>query len=149
MERHLAYVPPFQPQRSRLLIILMAVGHAGAMTGTFLSALAPWPTVGATCIVLLSWCVTWRRWCHGRWGGGGWIRICADGTWLHERDDGSARRYRPKPPHFVHPLLLVIRLRDLDTGCAPLDLVLPPDSLPPEAARRLRVWLRAMPEDAG
>lgn len=149
MEGHLAYVPPFQPRRSRLLIILIAVGHAGAMTGVFLSALAPWFTVGAICVVLLSWCVTLRHWRHGRWSGAGRICICADGTWLHERDDGTARRYRPRPPHFVHPLLLVIRLCDLEAGYAPLELVLPADSLPPEVTRRLRVWLRLVRDDAG
>lgn len=142
MDGYLAHAPILQLRRSTLLCIFFAIGHAGALVGAGVSALAPWPALGVGGVVLLSWLRTLRHWRNGRWGGGETFRICEDGTWLQLVPPGRAQRYRPTPPHFVHPWLMVIRLRAVAPGHAKQDLVLLPDSLPPDTARRLRVWLR-------
>lgn len=83
-----------------------------------------------------------HRWQADQWSGTGTIRIGLDGTWRQPLADGSKGRWRPRLPVFVHPWLIVVRLRPLDEGTPVRDIVLLPDSLPAEDARRLRVWLR-------
>lgn len=142
MIANLATPPVITPRRSLLLAAYLIAVHAGT---ALVIAFAELPAgIAHAAIVLLSAsCVrALRQWRGGRWSGPGTFRLCDDGTWLKTGSDLPARRFELVPPWFVHPWLIVMRLRPCDGRGPPLDLVLPPDSLAPDHARHLRVWLR-------
>jgi hypothetical protein len=142
MMTSLATPPAITPRRSLLLAVYIVGVHAGAALAV-LSARLP-AMIGFLSIVLLSaLCIrALRLWREGRWSGPGTFRLCDDGVWLHTYPGLPARHLELVPPWFVHPWLVIMRLRPRDGRGAPVDLVLPPDSLPPDQARHLRVWLR-------
>lgn len=137
-----APVPAFVPRRSTHLLLLLTATHTGAMIATVVAVLPVHVTVLILLCLLMSWCVVVRRWYSGHWCGTGVIRIGSDGVWHEEPASGPVRRWQPVSPSYVHPLLVVVRLRALDAPLPDRDLVLLPDSLPADAARRLRTWLR-------
>lgn len=143
MDAPLAQALIIRPVRSRCLALFITAAHLGAVASVawsglpaYFKGIAMLLILGAFSRAIRDWWVDFDR-THGYV-----FMLTAAGAWLRQQPDGLALPLVAVPPAFVHPSLMVIRLR---SGSAPgitHDLILLPDSLDPDSMRRLRVRLR-------
>jgi hypothetical protein len=135
-------------RRSRALAKLGAVAHAGAVPCVLGSGVPGWVAAILVCLLALSFLAEYRS--YRRDHGEAPLRYELDGAdrWRCVRPDGSVANLAVCGDPFVHPWLVVLRLKE---GRCVHVLVLTFDNCPPDVLRRLRVRLRyplATPEPA-
>lgn len=125
-----------QLQPSRQLAGGVVITHLLATAAVWLSVLPRWVSLLITLAVLLH---LWH-WLQGHWLGldNRELRY-RGGEWSLSSESGEAS-LRPLGEWLVTSWLIVLRFTQADGR--QLNLVLPPDSGPPEELRRLRVVLR-------
>lgn len=139
----LAQVLVIRPVRSLCLMLFLAAAHLGAMGAVACTGLAPW--IKALSIIALfgAGVVSVRRWRDGNvCDQGATYFLGSDGAWLRRGPAGANERLAVVPPVFVHPCLIVVRLRAESPPRRIRSLVLLPDSVDADTHRRLRVRLR-------
>lgn len=114
----------------------MVITHLLAATAVWLAALPWWGSLLLAATVLLHlWQILQKQWFRPgerelRYRGGDWSL----------RDENGEEPLHPAGEWLVTSWLIVLRFKRADGSR--LDLVLPPDSAPPDELRRLRVLLR-------
>ena len=132
--------------RSRFLAVFILAVHLGAMGTVFWSGLPATFAVSAGILILGALVRTLRVW---------WFDfdrmqkytfvLSAAGGWLRYGPGGHTLALVALPPVFVHPVLIVVRLRSCSRPVIRHDLILLPDNLDAATLRRLRVRLRLPP----
>jgi hypothetical protein len=146
MDEPLTQVLIIRPVRSRYLAFFITAVHLGALVTVTWSGLPAHFKVIAIILILGTFTRTIRTW---------WVdfdrtrkdefMLTAAGAWLRQGPGGQAVALVVVPPVFVHPCLIVVRLRCSSRPLVRHDLILLPDNLDPATSRRLRVRLRFPP----
>lgn len=122
---------------SRSLVAALVVAHALAAGGLLATNLGGWVKIALVLVLALSLALTWHRFV---------LRPCpvaltlkADGQIEAMMRDGTTTAFQVDTRSTVLSWLVVLRLRG---GDGPFALTLPPDALPGDDHRLLRLWLR-------
>lgn len=122
---------------SRSLVAALAVAHALAAGGLLATSLGGSVKIAVVLALALSLAPTWHRFV---------LRPClvaltlkADGQIEATKRDGTTTTLQVDTRSTVLSWLVVLRLRG---GDGPFALTLPPDALPGDDHRLLRLWLR-------
>ena len=146
MDEPLAQALVIRPARSLYLAKFLVSAHLGALAASAGSGLPAHFKALAILLVLFSAARVIRDWRTGFNHTAGYVFVLtAAGAWLRQEPNGEWVPLVAMPPVFVHPFLIVIRLRSISAPVSRHDLVLAPDSLDPDTTRRLRVRLRFPP----
>ncbi len=111
--------------------LLLAL-HLAALAALLLALLPPAARLAGVALLCASLWLTWKQ------PGATRLRAKADGQ-LEIWREGGWKPVKARPDSVALPWLIVLRWRE---GRRSHSLVLPPDALPGDAHRRLRVWLR-------
>ena len=135
-----------KPARSRYLAVFIFAVHLGAMGTVFWSGLPATFAVGAAILILGALVRTLRVWWFDfdRMQEYAFV-LSAAGGWLRYASGCHTLALVASPPVFVHPVLIVVRLRSCSRPVIRHDLILLPDNLDAATLRRLRVRLRLPP----
>ncbi len=146
MDEPLAQTLVIRPARSLYLVLFIICAHFGALAAIGWSGLLPQIKVSAMTLVLIAFARTFQCWRTGfnhAWENV--FMLTAEGAWLRRDMNGGLVPLTVLPPVFVHPKLIVVRLRSISGSATRHHLVLLPDSLDLDTTRRLRVRLRFPP----
>ena len=146
MDEPLTQVLFIKPARSRYLAIFITSIYLGAMGAVAWTGLPLHLKVFAITLLLGVFTRTIAAWWFDfertqRYA----FMLTAAGDWLRQAPGGQTEALVAVPPMFVHPDLIVVRLRSSSGPPARHDLILLPDNLDPATTRRLRVRLRLPP----
>lgn len=146
MDEPMTQVLFIKPARSRYLAIFITSVHLGAIVAVAWTGLPRHVKVVAIMLILGVFTRTlWAWWVDFERTQRYEFMLTAAGDWLRREPGGQAEALVVVPPMFVHPGLIVVRLRSGSSPRVSHDLILLPDNLDPATARRLRVRLRLPP----
>lgn len=131
-----------EPKPSRILIILLTIGHLGAIAVLFPLDLSLVVKLGISAVLMVSLVVALRKQ-PGRVGEGGVQSLVwkVDGDWVLETIDGESLNVTLHESTYVHPWLVVLNFRQ-ENKRGLLSFTLAPDALDKEIFRELRVRLK-------
>lgn len=131
-----------KPKPSRILMVLLAAGHLGAVAVLVPLDLSIAVKVVIGLVLLVSLVVAWRKQ-PGQVGEGGVQTLTwqADGEWLLETIQGEQFKATLHESTYVHPWLVVLNFRR-EGKPGLLSFTLAPDTLDRELFRELRVRLK-------
>lgn len=121
-----------EPRASVIAEALSLAAHLAALVALFLARLPLAAVLAGLALLLASFIASRSRTAPPR------LRCMADGR-LEIRRDATWQAAKPLPDSVALPWLIVLRWREDGRSHR---LTLPPDALPSEEHRRLRVWLR-------
>ncbi len=146
MDEPLTQALIIKPARSRYLALFIIAVHLGAMGTVGWSGLPAHLKFSVAILILGAFARTILAW---------WFEfdrsqkyefvLTVAGAWLRHGPGGHTLALVALPPVFVHPGLIVVRLRSSSRPVIRHDLILLPDNLDAATTRRLRVRLRLPP----